>query len=415
MTHPDLPALPDPAAGGLVRPAPKPAQAQAPCNRFSIEDHRWMRRALAVAEQSLYLSNPNPRVGCVLVRAGHWLVEGHTQQAGGRHAEAQALWQAAQQHLDVRGATAYVTLEPCNHQGRTPPCAQALVDAGVARVVVALQDPNPLVAGRGIAHLRAAGIRVDVGLMAQDALLQNPGFCARMTRGTPWVWLKSAASLDGRTALPDGQSQWITGDEARWDGHRWRARACLVLTGIGTVMADNPMLDVRAVPTQRQPIRAVLDTQFIISEQARLFNGDPVWIFTNRPDGAKAARLAGRNVRVIVLPKGDSGALDLPALMQWLGQHDINEVHVEAGARLQGALVAAGLVDEWLAYLAPCILGEGQGLAALPAPLAALDQAYRYQFIDAQPLGDDMRLHLRRTDHWQALRAACGLSVSKKG
>ncbi|WP_345796179.1 bifunctional diaminohydroxyphosphoribosylaminopyrimidine deaminase/5-amino-6-(5-phosphoribosylamino)uracil reductase RibD [Castellaniella sp. MT123] len=377
---------------------------------FSTEDHRWMRRALAVAEQALFVSNPNPRVGCVLVRDGRWLAEGSTQAVGGRHAEAQALQAAAEQGIDVHGATAYVTLEPCSHQGRTPPCADALIAAGVARVVVALQDPNPRVCGHGIGRLRAAGITVAVGLFAEDALAQNPGFCARMTRGTPWVWLKSAASFDGHTALPDGRSQWITGESARADGHRWRARACLVLTGIGTVLSDDPMLDVRAVQTVRQPIRAVLDTQFIISERARLFNGNPVWVFTSRVDAGKAARLAARNVRVIQLPVGSNGAIDLDGLMQWLGAHEINEVHVEAGARLLGALVAGNHVDEWIGYVAPCVLGAGQGLAALPAPIAGLDQAYRYEFLDAVQLGRDMRLHLRQADRWQALRAACGLT-----
>lgn len=377
---------------------------------FSTEDHRWMRRALAVAEQALFVSNPNPRVGCVLVRDGRWLAEGSTQAVGGRHAEAQALQAAAEQGIDVHGATAYVTLEPCSHQGRTPPCADALIAAGVARVVVALQDPNPRVCGHGIGRLRAAGIAVAVGLFAEDALAQNPGFCARMTRGTPWVWLKSAASFDGHTALPDGQSQWITGESARADGHRWRARACLVLTGIGTVLSDDPMLDVRAVQTVRQPIRAVLDTQFIISERARLFNGNPVWVFTSRVDAGKAARLAARNVRVIQLPVGSNGAIDLDGFMQWLGAHEINEVHVEAGARLLGALVAGNHVDEWIGYVAPCVLGAGQGLAALPAPIAGLDQAYRYEFLDAVQLGRDMRLHLRQADRWQALRAACGLT-----
>ncbi|WP_417252116.1 bifunctional diaminohydroxyphosphoribosylaminopyrimidine deaminase/5-amino-6-(5-phosphoribosylamino)uracil reductase RibD [Castellaniella sp.] len=374
------------------------------------EDHRWMRRALTVAEQALFVSHPNPRVGCVLVRDGHWLVEGSTQQAGGRHAEAQALWLAQQQNIDVRGATAYVTLEPCSHQGRTPPCADALVAAGISRVVVGMQDPNPQVAGQGIAHLQAAGVTVQTGLLAEEVLAQNPGFCARMTRGTPWVWLKSAASFDGRTALADGRSQWITGDVARADGHCWRARAGMVLTGIGTVLADNPLLDVRAVSTPRQPVRAVLDTQFIISEQARLFNGDPVWVFTARADAGKAARLASRNVRVIVLPTAPNGGLDLAALFRWAGNNEINEVHVEAGARLQGALVAGGHVDEWVAYMAPSVVGDGQSLAALPEPLTSLDHAYRFQFLDAQPMGADLRLRLRHPGHWQALRLACGLT-----
>jgi len=377
--------------------------------RFSPEDHRWMRRALTVAEQSLFLSNPNPRVGCVLVREGRWLVEGFTQRVGDRHAEAQALHEARQQGLDLHGATAYVTLEPCSHQGRTPPCADALIQAGVARVVVALQDPNPQVAGAGIGRLRAAGIQVDVGLLAADSLALNPGFCARMTRGTPWLWLKYAASLDGHTALPDGRSQWITGVPAREDGHRWRARACVVLTGMGTVAADDPRLDVRAVETVRQPVRVVLDTRFEISERARLFDGNPVWILTARADAVKAARLAARNVRVVELPVDGHGALSLGAVMRWLGEQEINEVHVEAGARLQGALVAADLVDEWVGYVAPMVLGEGLGLAALPEPVRDLSVAPRYEFVDALQLGPDLRLRLRHPGHWQALSAACGL------
>lgn len=373
-----------------------------------------MRRALTVAERSLYLSNPNPRVGCVLVRSGRWLAEGFTQRVGGHHAEAQVLHEAASQGLDLRGATAYVTLEPCNHHGRTPPCADALIRAGVSRVVVALQDPNPQVAGGGIARLRSAGLRVDVGLFAADSLALNPGFCARMTRGTPWLWLKSAMSFDGRTALPDGRSQWITGREARADGHRWRARACLVLTGIGTVLADDPLLDVRAVETARQPVRAVLDTQFVLSEQARFINGDPVWVFTARVDTGKTARLAARNVRVVVLPVDATGRLSLPAMMRWLGEHEINEVHVEAGARLQGALVAADLVDEWVGYVAPKLLGDGRGLAALPEPVAELSSAPAYEFLDAVQLGRDLRLRMRHPGHWQALRLACGLPAARQ-
>lgn len=367
-----------------------------------------MRRALAAAEQALFLSNPNPRVGCVLVRDGHWLAEGFTQQVGGRHAEAQALHDAARQGVDLRGATAYVTLEPCSHQGRTPPCADALIRAGVARVVVGLQDPNPQVAGRGIARLRAAGIRVDQGLLAAESLALNPGFCSRMTRGTPWVRIKSAASFDGYTALPDGRSQWITGEAARADGHRWRARACVVLTGIGTVTADDPQLTVRAVGTPRQPIRAVLDTHFCLREDARIVDGGSLWVFTAHADVAKAARLAARNVRVVTLPE-DQGRLSLPALMRWLGEHEINEVHVEAGAHLQGALLAADLVDEWVGYVASAILGAGPGLAVLPAPVQDLSAAPRYEFLDAVQCGADFRLRMRQPGHWQALLAACGL------
>uniref|UniRef100_UPI003340920E bifunctional diaminohydroxyphosphoribosylaminopyrimidine deaminase/5-amino-6-(5-phosphoribosylamino)uracil reductase RibD n=1 Tax=Castellaniella defragrans TaxID=75697 RepID=UPI003340920E len=372
---------------------------------FSTQDHRWMRRALAVAEGSLTISTPNPRVGCVLVRDGRWLAEGHTRHAGGRHAEADALHEAASQGIDVCGATAYVTLEPCSHFGRTPPCADALAAAGIARVVAAMADPNPKVAGQGAARLRQAGIQVGMGLCAADALALNPGFVARMTRRRPWLWLKTAGSLDGRMALADGRSQWITSEEARADGHRWRARACVVLTGIGTVRADDPVLSVRAVETSRQPVRAVLDTNFEIDEAAHLFNGDPVWIFTARPDPDKSDRLSRRNARVIDLPRGPRGGIDLAALMDWLAAHEINEVHVEAGARLNGALLAGGWVDEWIAYVAPRVLGGGRGLAGDEGLFDDLSGSPRHEFVDAVQLGRDMRLRLRNRASWQALCA----------
>lgn len=369
-----------------------------------------MRRALKVAENAFFISTPNPRVGCVLVRDGYWLAEGSTQQAGGAHAEIQALNSAREDGIDVRGATAYITLEPCSHHGRTPPCTEALIAAGLGRIVIALHDPNPRVAGKGIARLRAAGIQVHSGLLAEEALAQNPGFCARMTRGTPWLWLKSASSFDGHMAMPDGRSQWITGDQARQDGHRLRARACLVLTGIGTVLADDPELNVRAVDTPRQPVRAILDSSFMVSSQAQIFNGDPVWVFTCKPDAHKISMLAGRNVRVVVLPAArPHGGLDLAALMQWLAGQEINEVHVEAGTRLQGNLVAGGYVDEWVSYMAPCIIGAGLGMVSLPAPISGLDQAYRFEFIDTHALGQDIRIRMRHAGSWQALRAACGL------
>ncbi|MBV6272429.1 bifunctional diaminohydroxyphosphoribosylaminopyrimidine deaminase/5-amino-6-(5-phosphoribosylamino)uracil reductase RibD [Alcaligenaceae bacterium CGII-47] len=363
-----------------------------------------MDQALALAEKSLYLSHPNPRVGCVLVRDGRQLASGYTQQAGGHHAEAAALAQARMRDVSVRGATAYVTLEPCSHFGRTPPCVDALLDAGVARVVVAMRDPNPQVAGTGIARLRAAAVRVDVGLGAEAALALNPGFVSRMTSGRPWLWLKTASSLDGCTALPDGRSQWITGEAARADGHRWRARSALVLTGIGTIDSDDPLLDVRAVHTERQPVRAIVDTDFRINERARVFNGAPVWLFTATQNIEKAHRLADRNVQVIVLPKQAQGRVDLTALLQCLAAKEINEIHVEAGAVLNGALLQAGSVDEWIAYVAPCVLGEGRGLAQWTPPLAELGQAPRFEFMEAVQLGADMRLRMRQATRWQALR-----------
>jgi diaminohydroxyphosphoribosylaminopyrimidine deaminase/5-amino-6-(5-phosphoribosylamino)uracil reductase len=368
------------------------------------QDLAWMRRALELARGSLYITTPNPRVGCVIVRDGQVLGEGATQAAGGPHAEVCALRDAQARGASVEGATFYVTLEPCSHHGRTPPCVDALLAARPARVVVAMSDPNPRVNGQGLARLRQAGIAVEVGLCLDEALELNPGFVARMRRGTPWAWLKLAASLDGRGALNNGASQWITGREARADGHHWRARSCLVLTGIGTVQADDPLLNVREVATPRQPRKAVVDGAFSVPEGARLFDGAQVLVFTARSDPAKAERLAARNARVIEMPGNAPGRVDLPGMMRWLGEHDVNEIHVEAGAGLSGALLAAGCVDELLAYVAPMLLGEAAGMVRLPA-LERLDDARRFEFTDMLRIGGDVRLRARLADRWQALRA----------
>lgn len=364
-------------------------------------DAYWMGHALSLAEASLYITSPNPRVGCVIVRDDIILGQGATQCAGGPHAEAVALRDAAAKGNRVQGATVYVTLEPCSHHGRTPPCVDALIEARPQRVVIALCDPNPLVGGQGLARLRAAGITVTVGVETEAALALNAGFVSRMTRGVPWVWMKSGISLDGHTALPGGESQWITGPLSRADGHHWRARSCVSLTGIGTVRSDDPRLNVREVETPRQPIRAVVDTRFEISEDARLFDGGKVWVFVCHRDHAKAERLARRNVEVVVMPSSSSG-IDLPSLMRWLAAHEVNEVHVEAGARLSGALLESGCVDELLVYMAPMLLGQGRGMAAMPA-VGALDAAERFEFIEAMPVGTDMRLRLRHPGHWAAL------------
>lgn len=332
-----------------------------------------LHRALSLAAEAIGLSDPNPRVGCVIVGAdGVELGAGHTQAAGQAHAEVMALRDAAARGRDVRGATAIVTLEPCSHYGRTPPCCDALIAAGVARVVVAVQDPNPQVAGQGLARLRAAGVAVELAdeTFADAASELNIGFFSRMQRGRPFVRLKSAISLDGRTALPDGRSQWITGEAARADGHAWRKRAGAVLTGIGTVLADDPRLDVRLVPTVRQPLRIVLDPH------GRL------------PTGAR-----------ILQPPGDTlvigpGRADLSALLAELGAQGINELHVEAGPVLSGAFIDAGLVDELLIYQAPLLIGEGRPLAALN-PLAGLGDARRWRLVEALPVGPDLRLRLR--------------------
>lgn len=368
------------------------------------QDIAWMRRALALAEAVTNITTPNPRVGCVIVRDGVLLGAGATQAVGGPHAEVCALRDAAARGVDVRGATAYVTLEPCSHFGRTPPCCDALAAAGLGRVVAAMGDPNPLVNGRGMARLRAAGIQTVAGICEEEALALNIGFVARMSRGTPWAWLKTAASLDGRSALENGQSQWITGPQARDDGHRWRARSCVVLTGIGTVLHDNPRLNVRALETPRQPRKALIDGDFRLPEDALLIEGAPLLVFTAREDDAKAARLAQRGVQVILLPGERSGTVDLPAVMQWLAEDGVNEVHVEAGPGLNGALLRAGCIDELISYVAPVLLGDAQPMARLPA-LNSLAQARRFEFTDMVRLGADVRVRARVAEHWDALRA----------
>lgn len=364
-------------------------------------DEYWIRRAIALSGESLFITTPNPRVACLIVRDARLLASGVTQAAGGPHAEVMALRHAAELGVSTEGATFYVTLEPCSHHGRTPPCVDALIAAQPARVVVGMVDPNPLVGGRGLAKLRAAGIEVVGPLCAEEALAVNPGFVARMTRGTPWVWLKTAASLDGRTALNNGLSQWITGPQARADGHHWRARSCVVLTGAGTVRADNPLLNVREVSTPRQPIKAVVDTHLQTPDDARLFDGTLTWVFTASDDAAKAKRLADRNVHVIRMPL-HQGRVHLPSILRWLGDNGINEVHVEAGSVLSGALLGADCVDQLLVYLAPLLIGQGRPIADLPV-LQALDQAQRFEFFDTQFLGADVRLLARHAQGWRQL------------
>ena len=367
-------------------------------------DHQWMRQAIELSETALFDTAPNPRVACLIVFEGRLLASGVTQKVGGPHAEVMALRQAQERGLNVANSTFYVTLEPCSHYGRTPPCVDALIAAKPARVVVAMRDPNPLVAGQGIAKLRAAGIEVTVSICAEEALAVNPGFVARMVRKTPWLWLKLACSLDGRSALRGGQSKWITSSLARTDGHRWRARSSVVLTGLGTVQADNPQMTIHDVESSRPPIKALVDTYFRVDENARLFDAGETWLFTCRMDTDKAARLAARNCRVIEMPESNN-RVDLTALMFWLGQHEINEVHVEAGATLSGALLEADCVDELLVYMAPLLLGDAKGMVNLP-PLQDLAGARRFRFIDNLPLGSDIRLRARSPGRWRALLEA---------
>ncbi|MFC5459229.1 bifunctional diaminohydroxyphosphoribosylaminopyrimidine deaminase/5-amino-6-(5-phosphoribosylamino)uracil reductase RibD [Massilia niabensis] len=360
-------------------------------------DTDGMALALEWAAKGMYITAPNPRVGCVIVRDGEVIGAGHTQPAGQAHAEIQALRDAAARGNDVRGATAYVTLEPCSHYGRTPPCSNALVEAGLKRVVAAMGDPNPLVAGRGMAQLQAAGIETVSGVLADAAHELNIGFFSRMRRGRPWVRLKSAASLDGFTALENGESQWITGPEARADGHAWRARACVILTGIGTVKADDPQLTVRGVATPRQPRRVIVDSRLEIDPGARILQGEPCWIVAAAPSPGKEAALRAAGHEVILLPGvGNSagGKVDLAALMLELGRREINEVHVEAGSKLNASLVREGCVDELLVYLAPSLIGAGQGMFALPAPGSLADKI-TLRFHAVTQVGSDLRILAR--------------------
>ena len=359
-------------------------------------DEQWMKQALALASQALYITSPNPRVGCVITDStGRVLGQGHTQAAGKDHAEIVALADAKRQGHTLKGATAYVTLEPCSHQGRTGPCCVALAQAGLARVVVAVQDPNPLVSGAGIAHLRAQGMQVDVGLLANEAIELNVGFFHRMTLGRPWVRMKIAASLDGQTALPNGVSQWTTGEAARADGHAWRARACAVLTGHGTVIEDNPLLDVRAVATPRQPTLVLVDSRFETPSDARLWQPNrAVWVYGAQDDAKAMNRLKQLKADIRCLPD-PNGKVDLHGMLSDLGQRGINELHVEAGHKLNGSLLKTGLVDELLIYLAPQMLGAGRGMAHL-GPWDRLDQALGFQWIESQLVGPDLRLIARK-------------------
>ncbi|MBD5802052.1 Riboflavin biosynthesis protein RibD [Azoarcus sp. Aa7] len=358
---------------------------------FSATDHRAMARALQLAARGLETTTPNPRVGCVLMRDGQVVGDGWHRRAGEAHAEIEALKAAGDA---ARGATAYVTLEPCAHHGRTPPCAEALIRAGITRVVTAMDDPNPLVAGRGMAILREAGIAASSGLMEGEARELNIGFISRMTRGRPWLRLKAASTLDGKTALNNGVSQWITSEAARRDGHRWRARACAVLTGIGTVRGDDPQLNVRAVPCERQPPRVLVDARLDVPLSAKLLQGGKCLVAAAVADEGKIAALAERGVEVVVLPDA-AGKVDLPALMLELGRRGFNEVHAEAGFKLNGSLLREGCVDEILLYMAPMLVGDAaQGLFNLPE-LAALDKAVRLDLRDVRRIGGDLRVIAR--------------------
>ncbi|HYS56697.1 MAG TPA: bifunctional diaminohydroxyphosphoribosylaminopyrimidine deaminase/5-amino-6-(5-phosphoribosylamino)uracil reductase RibD [Burkholderiales bacterium] len=354
-------------------------------------DHEFMGQALELAGRGLYTTTPNPRVGCVIARDGVLVGRGWHEKAGLAHAEVLALKEASDR---ARGATLYVNLEPCSHHGRTPPCVDAIVAAGIKRVIAAMQDPNPKVAGSGFTRLRAAGIGIEHGLKENEARELNIGFIARMTRGRPWVRMKIAASLDGRTALANGKSQWITGEPARADGHRWRARACAILTGFGTVRDDDPQLNVRGVDTPRQPLKIVVDSKFETSPSARLLKEGKTLVVGAVNDAKRIASLKGAGAEVVIIPN-DGGKVELFRLMEELARRELNEIHVEAGTKLNGSLLQAGVVDELLVYLAPRVIGDsGRGMFGLPQ-LTDLSQTTALKIREVERIGEDLRIVAR--------------------
>ena len=369
-------------------------------------DAAWMARALQLAAKGLYTTGVNPRVGCVLVKDGQIIGEGWHERAGEGHAEVMALRDAATRGHSAQGATAYVTLEPCAHHGKTPPCAEALIKAGVGRVVAAMEDPNPLVAGKGFALLQAAGIAVAAPLMAVEAEALNVGFVKRMRQHLPWVRLKMAGSLDGRSALANGQSQWITGPEARMDGHRYRARAQAIITGVGTLIADDPLLTVRDVQApigqSGQPVplasvwRVVVDSHLRTPVTAKILQGGCL-IATAETDPEKTAALQAVGAEVVCLPDAN-GRVDLKALLEFLVQRGVNEVHVEAGPRLSGGFLKAGLVDEIVVYMAPCVLGSDARGWFDDLNLSDLDQKTNLKFQDVRMIGPNLRIIARPLD-----------------
>lgn len=366
---------------------------------MTIKQQDFIHVAHGAASSAMLVTAPNPRVGCVITSAvGALLGQGHTQKAGGPHAEVMALRDAASRGNSVVGATAYVTLEPCSHHGRTGPCCDALISAGIKKVVASISDPNPLVSGQGFARLRAAGVDVIVGPGGQESRELNIGFFSRMIRKKPWVRMKVAASLDGKTALNNGVSQWITSDAARADGHAWRARACAVLTGIGTVLADNPRLDVRLVDTPRQPHLVVVDSRLETPLDANLFmDGRKLFIYAAVPNESRKAALEALGATVIYLPgttPGTESKVDLAAMLRDLAVREINEVHVEAGHKLNGSLIREALVDELVVYLAPKLIGQGCDMTSF-GPLTELSAATPLEFKSTEMLGPDLRIVAR--------------------
>ena len=358
---------------------------------FSADDYQYMAQALRLAEQGLYTTMPNPRVGCVIVKDGKVIGEGAHLKAGEPHAEVYAIRKAG---AEAKGATAYVSLEPCSHTGRTPPCSQALIDAGVVKVIAAMQDPNPKVAGSGLAHLQAHGITVASGLMQAQAEALNPGFIARMTRQLPFVRSKIASSLDGKTALSNGVSQWITSAAARQDVQQWRARSCAILTGVGTVLADNPSMTVREIEINRQPLKVVVDSRLQTPSTAKILQDGNTLIAFAVPNPEKEDALLAAGAELLFIPNSQEKVC-LTTLFSHLASREINEVLVEAGQGLNGALMAQQLIDELVLFYAPMLMGgDARNLFAIPA-FTEMQQAIHLDIIEMRQVGVDIRVRAK--------------------
>ncbi|WP_041862212.1 bifunctional diaminohydroxyphosphoribosylaminopyrimidine deaminase/5-amino-6-(5-phosphoribosylamino)uracil reductase RibD [Candidatus Kinetoplastidibacterium stringomonadis] len=370
---------------------------------FFKEDEFWMREALKLADKASYNTAPNPSVGCIIVKDGKCIGMGATRAAGGFHAEVCALIDSKKNNHNVVGSTFYITLEPCSHYGKTPPCVDQIIKSSPIRVVLSMIDPNPLVSGNGIKKLRSSGIDVLIGVCHKEALLLNIGFFHRMIYSTPWVRLKTASSIDGRTALYNHKSKWITCDESRKDGHHWRARSSVILTGIGTILHDNPLLNVRYVDTPRQPYRAVIDDNFVIREDANIIDGSKVFIFTSIVDKEKEKRLSDRNVEVILLPNEKvPNHVDLSLVMRFFAEKCFNEVHVESGAGLNGKLLSERCIEELIMYVAPIFLGDAFPIAKLKN-ISNLEDALRFSIFDSINIGSDLRIRLYENSKWDFL------------
>lgn len=358
---------------------------------FSDEDLLFMRHALEEAKKCSVLTSPNPKVGCVIVKKNQIIGKGFTQIAGQNHAEIQALQNAAHNGVDVTGATLYVTLEPCSHTGKTPPCVDKIIDSGIARVVASCVDPNPLVSGEGFRRLKDANIQVDVGLLEKETRQLNAGFFSRMEKGRPFVRLKMASSLNGKAALANGKSQWITHESARRDVHNWRGKADVIITGIGTVLADNPQMNVRLANVSHQPIRIILDSSLRTPLDATILNSGKTWIFSVNASPEKIKALESKGVRVINNNQNQTGRVDLADVMVELAKESINEVYVEAGPILSGAMLQAGFVDEVLLYLAPSFIGGGKDMASLKE-MHSLSESIHMRFTSVTTIGEDIRV-----------------------